>query len=113
MNRGKWARGFVALATVVAWLGVARPVAAQFLAPALDHPGFDRRLSQPSLRLSMLGGVSLLFDDENNELNLWDFGVAPEMKVKIDVIRGLVPRPHPNDPAHRFLGCAGDVAPVA
>jgi hypothetical protein len=74
MNRGKWARGFVALATVVAWLGVARPAAAQFLAPAVDRPGFDRRLTQPSLRLSMLGGVSLLFDDENNELNLWDFG---------------------------------------
>ena len=57
MNRGKWARGFVALATVVAWLVVAGPAAAQFLAPALDRPGFDRRLTQPSLRLSMLGGV--------------------------------------------------------
>ncbi len=54
----------------------ARPSAAQFLAPALDRSGFDVRARQPSLRLAMLGGTSLAFDDENNEINLWDYGVA-------------------------------------
>jgi hypothetical protein len=46
---------------------------AQFLAPALDRSGADVRLRQPSLRLKSLGGVYLAMEDENNEINLWDF----------------------------------------
>src|SRR5262249_25531613 len=42
-------------------------------APSPERPGFERKLTQPSLRLVTLGGMSLLFDDENNEINLWDF----------------------------------------
>ncbi|MGH7725557.1 MAG: hypothetical protein ACREOU_09010 [Candidatus Eiseniibacteriota bacterium] len=62
--------------TAIALGFAARPAAAQFLAPALDRAGFDVRARQPSLRLAMLGGTSLAFQDENNEINLWDFGVA-------------------------------------
>jgi hypothetical protein len=52
---------------------IAVPARAQFLAPAIDRPGQERRIAQPSLRLATLGGLSLVIPDENNEINLWDF----------------------------------------
>jgi len=72
--RGMVARGGVAAFVAAAVLFVAGPSFAQFLAPALDRPGFDRRPTQPSLRLVTLGGLSLAIPDENNQINLWDFG---------------------------------------
>jgi hypothetical protein len=74
MNRGKVARGCVVALAAAGILLFVRPAGAQFLAPALDRPGFDRRPTQPSLRLATLGGLSLAMPDENNEINLWDFG---------------------------------------
>ncbi len=74
MIRGMVARGGAAALAAAAVLFVAGPSFAQFLAPALDRPGFDRRPTQPSLRLVTLGGLSLAIPDENNEINLWDFG---------------------------------------
>jgi len=74
MNRGMVARGCVVALVMASVLLVARTAGAQYLAPALDRPGFDRRPTQPSLRLVTLGGLSLAIADENNEINLWDFG---------------------------------------
>src|SRR5882672_7059854 len=74
MNRGMVARGCAVALAMAGVLLVARTAGAQYLAPALDRPGFDRRPTQPSLRLLTLGGLSLAIPDENNEINLWDFG---------------------------------------
>ena len=74
MNRGSVVRGLAIALALAALAGAPVPARAQFLAPALDRAGFDSRLRQPSLRLAMLGGLSLVVDDENNRLNLWDFG---------------------------------------
>lgn len=71
-----WPRAAVVslgLTALVLCLG-AREAGAQFLAPALDRAGFDSRVRSPSIRLASLGGVQLAFEDENNEIDLWDFG---------------------------------------
>jgi hypothetical protein len=67
------AAGLVTLLTAFALSALAPQAHAQFLAPALDRAGTDFRLRQPSLRLVSLGGVYLAVEDENNEINLWDF----------------------------------------
>ena len=73
MNRAVLARA-ACLASAAAAILCAAPAEAQFLAPALERSGLDQRLRQPSLRLATLGRVTLAFDDENNEINQWDFG---------------------------------------
>lgn len=73
MHRGQAARSLAFALTAVAITTIATAVSAQTFAPALDRPGSERRVTQPSLRLVTLGGMSLAIDDENNEINLWDF----------------------------------------
>ena len=73
MNRAVLARA-ACLASAAAAILCAAPVEAQFLAPAVERSGFDQRLRQPALRLATLGRSTLAFDDENNEINQWDFG---------------------------------------
>lgn len=73
MNRVVAARVLIACSFLVAGLA-ATPARAQFVASELDRTDFDQRLRQPSLRLSTLGRMSLALDDENNEINQWDFG---------------------------------------
>jgi len=73
MNRAVLGRA-ACLASAAAAILCAAPAEAQFLAPALERSGLDQRLRQPSLRLATLGRVTLAFDDENNEINQWDFG---------------------------------------
>ncbi len=75
MNRAVFARA-ACLASAAAAILCAAPAEAQFLSPALDQSGFDQRTRQPSLRLAMLGRATLAFDDENNEINQWDFGAS-------------------------------------
>ena len=76
MNRAVPAPAMFALA--LAALGLAAsPAGAQFLSTGLDRTQFDQRLRQPALRLATLGRVTLAFDDENNEINQWDFGNSP------------------------------------
>jgi len=67
------ARVLIAVSFLAAGLAAA-PAQAQFLAAELDRTGVDQRVRQPSLRLSTLGRLSLALDDENNEINQWDFG---------------------------------------
>jgi hypothetical protein len=55
----------------------ASPAHAQFLSTELDRTQFDQRLRQPALRLATLGRLTLALDDENNEINQWDFGNSP------------------------------------
>jgi hypothetical protein len=62
------------LALALGLAALATPAGAQYLAPQLDRNGVDQRLRQPSLRLVSLGRLSLALDDENNEINQWDFG---------------------------------------
>ena len=73
MHRGLAARSLAFALTAVAITTIAAAVSAQTLAPAIDRPGSERKTTQPSLRLVTLGGMSLAIDDENNEINLWDF----------------------------------------
>ncbi len=75
MNRAVFACA-ACLASAAAAILCAAPAGAQFLAPALEKSGFDQRLRQPSLRLATLGRATLAFDDENNEINQWDFGAS-------------------------------------
>jgi hypothetical protein len=76
MNRAVPAHALFAAALLAAGLSAA-PAGAQFLASELERTQFDQRLRQPSLRLATLGRLSLAFDDENNEINQWDFGNSP------------------------------------
>jgi hypothetical protein len=73
MHRGLAARSLAFALAVAAIPGIATTAHAQYLAPATDRPGFEGRPTQPSLRLAMLGGLSLAIADENNEINLWDY----------------------------------------
>lgn len=73
MHRGMAAGSLALTLATAAMFLVAAPALAQFLAPAIDHPGSEKRTTQPSLRLATLGGLSLVIADENNEINLWDF----------------------------------------
>ncbi len=73
MHRGTVARSLALALAVTASAALVVPAHAQYLAPATDRPGPDRRSTQPSLRLAELGGLSLALADENNEINLWDF----------------------------------------
>ena len=73
MHRGPAARSLSFALTALAITTIATAVSAQSLAPAIDRPGSERRVTQPSLRLVTLGGMSLAIDDENNEINLWDY----------------------------------------
>jgi hypothetical protein len=61
-------------AVLVAPILHALPARAQFLDAGLDRFGFDQRIRQPALRLATLGRTTLAFEDENNEINQWDFG---------------------------------------
>src|SRR5688572_7120981 len=70
MNRAVPALIAVALAPLLAPT-LAR---AQFLESGLDRHQFDQSLRQPSLRLVTLGRTGLVFEDENFEINQWDFG---------------------------------------
>jgi len=73
MHRSLAARSLAFALAVATIPGIAATAHAQFLAPATDRPGFEGRPTQPSLRLAMLGGLSLAIADENNEINLWDY----------------------------------------
>ena len=73
MHRGQAARSLAFVLAAAAITTIAAAAAAQTLAPAIDRPGSERKTTQPSLRLVTLGGMNLAIDDENNEINLWDF----------------------------------------
>jgi len=76
MHRSLAARSLAFALAVSAIPGIAATAHAQYLAPATDRPGFEGRPTQPSLRLAMLGGLSLAIADENNEINLWDYAAS-------------------------------------
>lgn len=76
MNRAVPAHALCVAILLAAGLAAA-PARAQFLASELERTLFDQRLRQPSLRLATLGRLSLALDDENNEINQWDFGGSP------------------------------------
>ena len=68
---------FAALVLLVAAASspfAAAPARAQFLGAGLERTMVEQRLRQPALRLATLGRLSLALDDENNEINQWDFG---------------------------------------